>query len=377
MKFELTDLLAIAKRDNNTLRPYLFVNPFQGKHIPAEPKVSLQLFQLLAQKVEQRYQGERLLVIGFAETATAIGAAVAWYAENVAYYMTTTREDIAGAEYLHFTESHSHATDQRLIANGLEDCLETIDRIVFAEDEVTTGSTIEKCINELRRRFPASAKRFGIASLLNSMSDQRLSYFSEQDIPCDYLYHIDRETMSWGFDENQWVEPHKSVKGAVEIVPTRMTYGNGWDERFVTPKAQFKDKIDTLMKVAIPDLALTAALRKILILGTEEFMFPAMFLGMRIEELHPDTTVRFHATSRSPIMVSEDVNYPLHSRYELESLYEKGRKTNVYNLSKYDLVIIVTDAYEINEEGLQTLLHAIFEDGNKNCILIRWRNDVP
>ena len=142
MKFELTDLLTIAKRDNNTLRPYLFVNPLQGKHIPADPIVSLQLFRLLAQKVEQRYQGERLLAIGFAETATAIGAAVAWYAENVAYYMTTTREDIAGAEYLHFTESHSHATDQRLIANGLEDCLETIDRIVFAEDEVTTGSTI-------------------------------------------------------------------------------------------------------------------------------------------------------------------------------------------------------------------------------------------
>ena len=86
--FEIDDLIRIAKRENNTKRSYLYVNPIQGKHIPVSPSLSIKLFSALAEKIEKRYQGERLLVIGFAETATAIGSTIAYKAENVKFYMT-------------------------------------------------------------------------------------------------------------------------------------------------------------------------------------------------------------------------------------------------------------------------------------------------
>lgn len=100
-------------------------------------------------------------MIGFAETATAIGAAIATNASNVDYYLSTTRENVDGAEFLYFTESHSHATEQRLVANHLEECLAKVDRILFAEDEVTTGSTIEKLIDVLKENTQAPPRLLG------------------------------------------------------------------------------------------------------------------------------------------------------------------------------------------------------------------------
>ena len=72
--FKIDDLVKIAKRENNTKRSYLYVNPVQGKHVPVSPSLPLLLFSALAAKIESRYPEERLLVIGFAETATAIGS---------------------------------------------------------------------------------------------------------------------------------------------------------------------------------------------------------------------------------------------------------------------------------------------------------------
>ena len=72
--FELDDLIRVAKRENNFRRKYLYVNPLQGKHMPVSPGIALKLFSGLREKLASRYPGERLLVIGFAETATAVAA---------------------------------------------------------------------------------------------------------------------------------------------------------------------------------------------------------------------------------------------------------------------------------------------------------------
>ena len=77
MNYQQKDLVRIAKRENNTKRGYLVVDPLQGKHVPVEPSKALNLFKSLAEKLQGKYEGERLLLIGFAETATAIGAQAA------------------------------------------------------------------------------------------------------------------------------------------------------------------------------------------------------------------------------------------------------------------------------------------------------------
>ena len=71
MNFDKDSLVRFAMRDNNKLRPYLLVNPLQGKHMPVAPETALNMFNMLAKLLCDRYREEKLFLIGFAETATA------------------------------------------------------------------------------------------------------------------------------------------------------------------------------------------------------------------------------------------------------------------------------------------------------------------
>ena len=108
----------------------------------------------------------------------------------------------------------------------------------------------------------------------------------------------------------------------------------------------------------------------ILVLGTEEFMFPAMLVGHRLEQNDPQLEVKFHATTRSPIEISDGEGYPLQSRYPLLSLYDEDRHTFIYNLKKYDHVIIITDALPLAQKGLDSLIGALKEAGNEDIRVI-------
>ena len=46
MNYQQKDLVRIAKRENNTKRNYLVVDPLQGKHVPVEPSKALNLSDL-------------------------------------------------------------------------------------------------------------------------------------------------------------------------------------------------------------------------------------------------------------------------------------------------------------------------------------------
>lgn len=360
MDFKPTDVLSLAARDNNSKRPYLYVDPLQGKHIPVNPSTSLTLFSKLADLVSYRYLGEKLLVIGFAETATAIGAAISWYAPNAAYCMSTTREDVPGSGYVRFTESHSHASDQRLSDIGLKACLDQVDRVVFAEDEITTGNTIEKCLKQLE----PSGVKFGMVSILNSMSAERLCHFASEGIPVDYLFHIQTDPKAPACNYKDMFPPD-TCEPSVLI---KTLYVNGkWDIRVAETVETMKRKLSSFIHDVAKQIDKAP---RVLVLGTEEFMFPAMMLG---RELEKNCDVKFHATSRSPILVSEDPGYPLINRSALDSIYERGRATNIYNLKKYDKVIIVTDAEYPNQLGVRSLINALTRFGNDDITLVIWR----
>ena len=81
--------------------------------------------------------------------------------------------------------------------------------------------------------------------------------------------------------------------------------------------------------------------------------------------------VRFHATTRSPIVVSQDVAYPLRARYKLHSLYDSERDTYVYDLENYDHVFIITDTTE-KIDGSDGLLVALESQGNQDVTIVRW-----
>ena len=76
MKYQINDVLRVAKRYNNAKRVYLLVDPLQAKHMPVSPTEAMDMMSVLGDKLAKNYPSAGLIV-GFAETATAIASVVA------------------------------------------------------------------------------------------------------------------------------------------------------------------------------------------------------------------------------------------------------------------------------------------------------------
>ena len=145
-----------------------------------------------------------------------------------------------------------------------------------------------------------------------------------------------------------------------------------WNCRTVSDVEVIKSRVTAFVDSVIQKLDGLDSANSILILGTEEYMFPGMMLGSMVESIYPDKKVRFHATTRSPIEISADNDYPLHSRTPLESFYGNDRRTFIYNLDKYDKVIVVTDANPVYKAGLSSLVGALEQCENRDITVIQW-----
>ncbi len=359
------ELVRIAKRENNSRRNYLVVNPLQGKHIPVRPGEALKLFSSLADILSGHYGDEKLLLVGFAETATAIGAHIAVCMG--ADYIQTTREDIPGAEYLFFSEEHSHASEQRLVKNDMDRAAESADRVLFIEDEITTGNTILNIVSILDKRYPGKLN-YAAASLLNGMDQECRGRYDEKGINLHYLVKTDhgdysRRAEKFSGDGIYHLPDFERKPDVPEI-----TVRGALNARRLLSADVYAAGCESLWKQIQRSIDLTSA-EKILVTGTEEFMYPALYVAEKLERMGRD--VRCHSTTRSPITVSTEQEYPLHERYELRSLYDAGRKTFLYDIDAYDKVLVVTDAPAAEEVGLRTLCNAL---GTKNSdiTVIRW-----
>lgn len=359
------EIAKIAKRENNKKRNYLVVNQYQGKHIPVSPTKAIELFNTLAQKIKEVYANQKILYVGFAETATAIGASVAVYAGGK--YIQTTRESVEDAEYLFFSESHSHATEQKLVKNDIDKYINDIDTIIFVEDEVTTGNTILNIVNILEKEYGKKVK-FAVASLLNGMSDEHLKIYKDRDIELHYVVKTDcgkySEIAEKYNDNGNYYLSDTEEKKSVRII-NEHDYIN---TRRCCDTKDYQQACERLWRnvnsLICPDNSL-----KYLVAGTEEFMYPALYIGKKLEE--QGCYVRSHSTTRSPIVVSKDSGYPLAERFELKSLYDKERVTFIYNIYKYDKVIVLTDASFDGNEGINSLVNAI-SLYNSDITIVRW-----
>lgn len=369
MVYTESQLVRIAKRENNNKRNYLVVNGLQGKHIPVEPHKAFDMFRALSEKIKEKYLNESLLLIGFAETATAIGAFAAVYLNSE--YMQTTREDIPNAEYLYFSESHSHATEQRIVKGDLDQIIENIDRIVFVEDEVTTGNTIMKIIDIIKHTYSYQVL-FSVASILNGMSKQDYQNYIRQEIDLLYLVRTDHskyEKIANHFSGNgTYIEPvDRDAAGHYK----RICCDNYMNARRAVKGEAIRSSCESLWKQIRGQIALNPD-QNILVLGSEEFMYPALYVAAEIEKA--GACVRFHATTRSPIAVSSEAEYPVHARFELKSMYDTERVTYVYDLKKYHKVVILTDSEMKEETGINTLINALRSVENHDITVIRWNN---
>lgn len=368
------DQIKIAKRDGNKNRSFLLVNPLQGKHLPADPDKVIGLMHRLAEKVNAFYQNERLLVIGFAETATAISAALTDRLAAGSLYIHTTREDIAGMDYLFFSEEHSHAAEQKIAKNFLDRHSKDFDRILFAEDEVTTGKTIENIMHILNRSYPDWPVKYGIASIVNGIPAEKQSEFRKKDVLCHSLSGVapqnyEHYLAAFHYDPSLTTDCRNS---SIKTAPP-MALSGYFNIRKGDLFKNYAANCHALVKASAAMLPLKEfAGKDVLVLGTEEFMYPPLLLASHLKANCACKSVRFHATTRSPILPSGDTAYPIAKRYILNSFYQRERITYIYNLKKYDYVIILTDA-PLETGGIASLIQALFLNGNDTVFYIKWR----
>lgn len=361
------ELVKIAKRENNNKRKYLVVNPLQAKHIPVKPSKTIKLFNSLADIIKSNYKDEKLLLVGFAETATAIGAGVSINLNS--YYMQTTREIVDDCEYLFFTESHSHATEQKLVKNDIDSVINKVDRIVFIEDEVTTGNTIMKIVNIIKKLYGNNIK-FAVASLLNGMNKENLEDYKNNNIDINYLVKTDHSTFTEIAEQyiadGEYIIANKS-NSALDI--KFHNFKGLKNTRRLTTAEEYVVSLENLWQSIYGNINFQKC-EDILVIGTEEFMYPAIFIANKLEQCGKN--VLCHSTTRSPIEVSKNRDYPLHKRYSLLSFYDKERNIYIYDLKKYDKVVIITDAECKEKDGINTLINALKKAENKSIEIVRW-----
>lgn len=377
--YEAEKLIRLAKRENNPNRDFLLINVFQGKHYPANPSNTFKMCEALANKVKTKYPSEKFLIIGFAEAATAIAALVASFLGS--YYMQTTREIIENVPALNFSEEHSHAKNQMLYIRDFAKLAKNVDRILFVEDEITTGKTLQNACDVLDDICHAHLN-FTIATLLDCTHDFQKNALADLGIDIISLMHLNKED----FDEKlkdfkadgefhnyplselinlSDIEKEHLVKNVKQI-----KFDNAHDPRMGLNIFDLNNDLEILWEhLKIPESEIKE--KKVLLIGTEEFVYPSIFIGKKISEFTNDVTC--HSTTRSPMLPGNSENYPLKNRTLLPSLYDVNRITFLYNLNKADCVIILTDALDQDSLGMFALLKALKNYNNENIYWVWWK----
>lgn len=295
--FDPDDMISVCKRENNSKRDFLFVNKYQGKHVPCKPSDTLRLFEDLRTAVtnDSRWvRDEKICVIGFAETATAIGAYIADNLPNkYVYYLQTTREESSEPLIIDFKEEHSHATEQRL--HGDLQKLKKCDRILFVDDEISTGTTILNAVEQLNK---IKNFKYSVASFLNLMSYGNARNFAIKGITSHTLVRGEIKDMNRELD--------------IYIKKDTTNY----------EESTIKNKKNS-----------------VLIVGLEEDMYASLLAASMLEK--EGKNVYFQASTRSPICPCTSRNYILKNRIKFPCFKDKNRKTYLYNLNNYKQIIVM------------------------------------
>lgn len=396
------DIIRVVKRERNVNRKFLFLNLLQGKYVPSNPKETLELFETLGRKLAEKYDEKQICVIGFAETATAVAAAVAGcFCKNV-YFLHTTREELPKEYFVtEFQEEHSHAKRHRLYCKNKE-LLQRSDVLILIDDEFTTGKTVCNFVKSLRENHWIGVQcKVIAASLINCMKEEHLQRFVHEKIEYEYLLRKDAdwEKVEWK-SNGKWInieescgEKRKIYLGEEQGFSFYKTYNKQESDFNMQSRKSFdvirlSGKLNPRLGVCQSEyqnvcekLALNIMeqlqiernkTEEILLLGTEECMYPIIYAADRIQKMYPKKQCYVHATSRSPIAALKEHGYPIYSRDKVVSFYEKGREVFLYNLRQYDQVVILTDAEKITEEAKYSIETVMENYGNINWKLLQW-----
>ena len=317
--FNIDDMIHICKRENNNKRDYLFVNKYLGKHYPVSANKVLKLFnELYLEILKSNLQNKKILVIGFAETATALSEFITHQSIiredlNIVYHLQTTREYInTTINNIAFQEEHSHATNQKLYWN--EKVIPEYDTILFVEDEITTGKTIINFIEKFKEL--KNNTNFYVASILNWQNQENINKYKDLNINTICLV---KGQLKNDIPKIEVVKTNKKDFFTTNKKIFKKTLSDSLNPRTGLPKKEFLEYINLQSDLDINSLKDDST-----VIGTEEFMYKAILLADKL-----NATVR--STTRSPIITSIEDEYLIENGISIPSFYDSNRKTFLYN----------------------------------------------
>lgn len=367
----LDDLVSIGYRDNNSKRNFLFISKVLGKHIEVKPDICKVTGFLLASTIlgvtketsmlinyiKDKNKGinvneamnlayrtnEKLVILGFAETATGLGMAVASAIEN-SYYITTTREDIKGIKsFLSFEEEHSHATTHKCFPEDIYKLREA-DRIILVDDEITTGKSMLNIIKELKKT--TGVKKYEILTILDWRNIEYRNLYKdfmrknkvEIEVRALISGDIEIEDNNVYCNENESLLSQKMNVNSLNILSRKGQYLK-FTGRFGVYFDDIKKSEQECIRAANKIQEIIGDNKKILVLGHGE----NIYIPSRIAS-YLKGDVYFKSTTRSPIYCSNEKGYLIN---EKSVFYHNGVKYYFYNKSRieevYDKVILITE----------------------------------
>jgi hypothetical protein len=328
---ELDRLCGFASRQNRK-RSFLFISKVLGKHWPVPPFQMREVYSLLAADLAD-LPGP-VLFIGMAETATGFGQGIydsllRLTGREDILFLHTTRYHSSRRQAFDFQEVHSHATDhllylpetaegQRIFANAAS--------LVIADDEISTGTTAMNLLTAYRSANP-SLREARFVSITNWLEAEREHEIKQEAAPvrivcAELLRGAFTFTPAVGFSIDEEID----VRGGGEHKDSFFPVNWGRFGILGIPEIDFH-RLAAGCDFAPED--------RILVLGSGEFAYPPFLLAEHLEGCGYD--VRFQSTTRSPIMLGNDV----HTRLRFIDNYGDGIANFVYNVRQEDYTRIV------------------------------------
>lgn len=396
----IEELFTMAARINKK-RSFLFVSKVLGKHLPINPHKGLLTAALLgaryletvrdsncletkklltAFRCEESYRIQSFipehinpLVIGFAETATALGHAFFDCFQSAEYFHTTREELNQVSPEITFEEEHSHATSHRcyipleMIQNERE--------IILVDDELTTGKTALNIIESIHRNFPR--RNYTIVSILDWRSEENRNRFQqlEQELNIKInVVSLVTGTVQVGKvreleNRSTVVERNESVAASIECIDLSPFFSftpfsaNNPVNKSVFIKETGRFGLSSSENNCLHQNASTAATtlkqkrtgKKTLCLGTGEFMYLPMKLAAEM-----GSGVYYQSTTRSPIFIENKLGYGARFGSSFPNPEDLSITHFVYNIPPgfYDEIFIFLER-KVELESLQPLLKVL------------------
>jgi Phosphoribosyl transferase (PRTase)/Phosphoribosyl transferase/TRSP domain C terminus to PRTase_2/PELOTA RNA binding domain len=354
----LRDLLGLALR-RNPKRAHLLVSHVLGKHVPQRPDVVYGHAYELGERVRDLLgpqEAARAVVLGYAETATGLGHAVADGTGAVPYLHSTRRAVPGVPAHGGFEEEHSHATGHLLLPEDPA-LLTGAGPLVLVDDEFSTGQTVLNTIRALHdraprpryvvvaltdMRAPADRDRLdALAAALGARIDLIAMATGTVTLPEGVL---ERGRSLVAAHESAPHEPVSHEPAGRDAASTGAGAGAvrevelGWPAGLPDGgRHGFLPRHRDRLEAALPEMgrrlagALPPGVRRVLVLGNEELMYAPLRLAQALQDAlapaarsaGPATPVApaavgaevlYSTTTRSPVLAVDDPGYAIRSR---------------------------------------------------------------